>query len=230
MKNKKLVLTIVIIILIILFVLAIAQGIMIWNISQEKNNKENISNSNTENTNNENQNSQSTNIEIPSIEEMDKEPATYTVTEDSKRFKQEYEALNNTQVAESGENYNTVNIPEANPIVYVNIEELVNIINSDEEAFIYFSSPTCAYCRATIETLLKALQDLGVQKLYYYDLDTGMTVTDETKRKELLDQLVEKGLISRNSQGNESWTTPLVAKTKSGEVLEKKSGISRNFL
>ena len=230
MKNKKLVLTIVIIILIILFVLAIAQGIMIWNISQEKNNKENISNSNTENTNNENQNSQNTIIEIPSIEEMDKEPATYTVTEDSKRFKQEYEALNNTQVAESGENYNTVNIPEENPIVYVNIEELVNIINSDEEAFIYFSNPTCAYCRATIETLLKALRDLGVQKLYYYDLDTGKTVTDETKRKELLDQLVEKGLISRNSQGNESWTTPLVAKTKSGEVLEKKSGITRNFL
>lgn len=229
MKNKKIVILISVI-FIILIIIATWQGIMIWNIYQERNNNENSSTGeiDTESTNN--NNSQDTNFQISSTEETNVEPATYTVTEDSKRFKQEYEALNNMPVQESGENYNTVNIPEANSIVYVNIEELVNIINSDEEAFIYFSSPTCAYCRATIETLLKALQDLGVQKLYYYDLETGMTVTDENKRKELLDQLVDKDLISRNSQGNESWTMPLVAKVQGGKVLSKKSGISRNYL
>ena len=229
MKNKN-ILILISVIFMILIIIATWQGIMIWNIYQDKNNNENSSTGkiDTESTNN--NNSQDTNFQISSTEETNVEPATYTVTEDSKRFKQEYEALNNTQVQESGENYNTVNIPEANSIVYVNIEELVNIINSDEEAFIYFSSPTCAYCRATIETLLKALQDLGVQKLYYYDLETGMTVTDENKRKELLDQLVDKDLISRNSQGNESWTMPLVAKVKGGKVLSKKSGISRNYL
>ena len=206
MKNKKYMFILSILFIVLIIIVAV-QGFMLWNLTQGEDNSGKKNNGKESNNN-----------------------VTYTATDDALRFKQDYEALNDTPVEEGGENYNTVNIPEENPIVYIDLEDYVNIINSDEEAFIYFSNPTCAYCRATIETLLKALQDLGVQKLYYYDLDTGMTVTDETKRKELLDQLVEKGLISRNSQGNESWTTPLVAKTKSGEVLEKKSGITRNFL
>ena len=206
MKNRKY-MFIMAIILIVLIILVTVQGCMILNLKQEQNNDNNI-NSTTKNP----------------------YKITYSSTEDSKKIKEEYEALNGTSTGSDRETYNTVNISEENPINYVDLQELINIINSDEEAYIYMSSADCPYCRATIETLLKALQDLGVQKLYYYDLETGMTVTDENKRKELLDQLVDKDLISRNSQGNESWTMPLVAKVKGGKVLSKKSGISRNYL
>lgn len=198
MKNKKY-MFIMSIILIILIILVTVQGCMIWNMKQGENTTNNKEN---------------------------KDSIKYSSTEYSKRFKEEYEALNNTEVEEGGENYNTVNIPEENPIVYVDVQQLVNIINSDEEAYIYMSSPTCPYCRATIGTLLEVAEDLGVEKLYYFDLDSGMIFESDEQQQELTNQLVEKGFVTLKEDGSESWRIPLVAKTKSGEVLAKTIGTS----
>lgn len=203
MKNRKY-MFIMAIILIVLIILVTVQGCMILNLKQEQNNDNNI-NSTTKNP----------------------YKITYSSTEDSKKIKEEYEALNGTSTGSDRETYNTVNISEENPINYVDLQELINIINSDEEAYIYMSSADCPYCRATIETLLQVVQDLGVEKLYYYDLSKGITldsVDGEEKVQEITNILIEKGLVTRKEDGSNSWRIPLVAKTKSGEVLAKTIG------
>lgn len=239
MKNKKVFICILIIV-IILVVVSLIQGILIWNIMNKNKNVEepNKENTNSENTNinndnddNNNENTQNIIFKKPSTEvTTDIEPATYTVTEDSSKFKQEYEKLNNLSVNNGEEKYSEVSVPEANPIEYIDLEELVNIINSDEKSYIYISSPTCTYCRASVETMLKVVQDLGIQKVYYYDVNINNIETDENLRTQLLNQLVEKEIIKRNSQGNETWIMPQMLKVQSGNVISKKVGLSRNFV
>ena len=205
MKNKKYMFILSILFIVLIIIVAV-QGCMLWNLTQEKNNSGDAKNVNDNNNN-----------------------VTYTATDDALRFKQDYEALNDTSVEEGGENYNTVNIPEENPIVYIDLEDYVNIINSDEEAYIYMSSADCPYCRATVGTLLQVVQDLGIKKLYYYDLETGMANVDDTIRQDLINQLIDKGFVTKKEDGSESWRIPLIAKTRAGEVLVKNIGTSISY-
>ena len=203
MKNKKYMFIMAIILIVLIILVAVQNGI-IWNMTQEKNKSE------SENTPNEN-------------------TINYSATEDSKRFKEEFEKLNGTTDESNGEKYNTVNIDENNPIVYVGLEELYNVMNNNENSYIYVSAPTCTYCRASIETLLKVLKDVGIDKLYYYDITANEDAIEESKRNEIINKLVEQELLTLNEEGNESWSIPLLAITNSGEVTLKEIGTSINY-
>lgn len=198
MKNKKIII-LTLIILIVFIIIITVQGCIIWNMKQEQNNK---NNSNTINQN----------------------KVIYTETEDSKKFKQEYESLNNTSAEKDGEKYISVNIPKENPIIYVTLEELLNVINSDEKSYIYISRANSPFGRAIIEPLLNVLQDLGIEKLYYLDIGEGITFKDEAQKQEIMNQLAEKGVITKNEDGSDSWNIPLIAKTLSGKVLAQSTG------
>lgn len=202
MKNK----IIIIISLIICFIAGILFDKMVLN----KKNDDNIENNSK-------------------IEKNDNKSDEISITDDSRKFKEEYEKLNGTIDEFSGETYNTVNIDEDNPIEYINLEELYNVINSDENAYIYISTPTCTYCRASIETLLKTLKDIGVDKLYYYDISSSENSIEEQKRNEIMNKLAEQELVTLNEDGNENWSVPLIARTLSGEVLIKEVGTAINY-
>ena len=203
MKNKKYMFIMAIILIVLIILIAIQSGI-IWNLTQEKNKPQN------ENTANEN-------------------TINYSATEDSKRFKQEFEKLNGTKDENNGETYNTVNIDENNPIVYVGLEELYDVMNSNENSYIYVSAPTCTYCRASIETLLKVLKDVGIDKLYYYDITANEDAIEEEKRNEIINKLAEQELLNLNEEENESWSIPLLAITNSGDATLKEIGTSINY-
>ena len=111
-------------------------------------------------------------------------------SEDAQNFKEEYEKLNNVQNS-IGETYNEVSIDKENPIVYVTLEKLSNIIDSEEEAYIYISSSTCPYCRTTIETLLKVAKDLNIKKIYYYD---GFKQESSEESTKILTYIEDKGV------------------------------------
>ena len=106
MKNKKYMFILSILFIVLIIIVAV-QGFMLWNLTQGEDNSGKKNNGKESNNN-----------------------VTYTATDDALRFKQDYEALNDTPVEEGGENYNTVNIPEENPIVYIDLEDYVNIINT----------------------------------------------------------------------------------------------------
>lgn len=151
-----------------------------------------------------------------------KEENKKETTLNSLQFKIDYEKLNGTRVGETEEIYKEVNIDEYNPIKYVNLEELVEIVNN-QDAYIYISSPRCPYCRSTIEELLKVVKDLNIETLYYYD---PSSYEKSDRYDELIQQLVDKDIVMINEEGNKRWGTPLVIKTKQGIAEEVIRGVT----
>lgn len=143
-------------------------------------------------------------------------------TLDSLQFKIDYEKLNGTKVGETEKIYKKVNIDEYNPVKYINLEELVEIVNN-QDAYIYISSPTCPYCRSTIEELLKVVKDLNIETLYYYD---PSSYEKNDRYDELEQQLIDKDIIMTDEEGNKKWGTPLVVKTKEGIAEEVIRGVT----
>ena len=143
------------------------------------------------------------------------------VTSGAVKFKYEYENLNGTKTP-SGETYNTLNIDLDNSIKYVTLNELVNIIDN-EDAYIYISSPSCPYCRATVETLLQITKELNIDTLYYFD---AFKENSEENYDELMTKLQEKEIVRVNDEGKKTWGIPILLKTKDGQVVSKVRGVS----
>lgn len=142
-------------------------------------------------------------------------------SEDAIMFKYNYERLNGKKNSD-GNVYNTLSIAINNPIKYVNLEELVNIIDT-EDGIIYISSPTCPYCRATVETLLQVVKDLNISKIYYYEIFTGNEVANYD---ELMKELEEKEIVKVNNDSKYSWGVPVLLQTRNGEIISKINGVS----
>lgn len=141
---------------------------------------------------------------------------------DAQKFKEEYEKLNG-QKSSDGETYNTLNIDKDNPIEYISLEELADIINAEKESYIYISSSFCPFCRVTVETLLNVAKDLNIKKIYYYD-DSKQERIEQYDN--ILEQLEEKGVNFINRDGEKKWGVPLVLKVKNGQVISETRGTS----
>ncbi len=93
---------------------------------------------------------------------------TKKVTEDSIKFKDEYETINNTENA-SGKTYNKLDIEKSNPIKYSNYDELLDIIKS-KTGIIYLGFPTCPWCRTAIPVLFEAAKNNKIDTIYYLNI------------------------------------------------------------
>ncbi len=103
---------------------------------------------------------------------------------DSKKFKEEYEKLNNTKNENNNKMFRTVKISENNPIVYQTADEIVSRMDKKETFIVYFGFNSCPWCRSIIETLLEVADDLDIGTIYYVDVldirDT-LKVNDDSK-------------------------------------------------
>ena len=166
---------------------------------------------------------------------IDKEKIQNTVTvttnveptEDSLRFKKEYEEINGTIREKDGMAYNTVFIDENNPIVYIGIEKLVEILENQDKTIIYISSPTCPYCRATVNTMLNAAKKLGISEIYYYDISANES--GKANYTELLEKIIEKKIADKTNDGSISWTLPQLLNVKNSNIIASTRGIDYEF-
>ena len=136
------------------------------------------------------------------------------------KFKNEYESRNGTIREKDGFVYNTVSIDENNPIVYINLEELVYLIESQQEAIVFISTSDCPYCRASIESLLKAAKDLNIDTIYYYDISNNQEDDEELKNK-----IIDKKIANKNDNGSLRWTIPQVLKFKNSKLISSATGM-----
>lgn len=89
---------------------------------------------------------------------------------DALKFKREYEALNDTKRESDGANYNNVTIPEDNPIVYVDCEKALEVLDQ-EKAILYVGAEWCPWCRNAIPVLFEVAKEYNIDKIYYLNLD-----------------------------------------------------------
>ena len=94
-------------------------------------------------------------------------------TADSKRFKEEYEALN-SELKDDGTNaYTTVSIDEVNKIEYLTYDELLDFIGN-KTGLLYFGRPGCPWCRLLVPSMLDYAIEDNVT-IYYYDIEKDRT-------------------------------------------------------
>ena len=177
---------------ILVIVIGIAMATVVIKIEQK---------SNEDNADKENINSEST--------------SNITPTEDALRFKKEYEDVNGMIREKDGMLFNNVDIPEQNPIQYINIDEFVDILNN-KSGIVFLSSPTCPYCRASISSLLKAAKELKMTTIYYYDISKDENETDSENE---IQELKRYGIITENEEGKNAWKIPQLLNIKDKNVL-----------
>ena len=143
-----------------------------------------------------------------------------TPTEDALRFKKEYEDVNGTIREKDGMLFNNVDIPEQNPIQYINIDEFVDILNN-KSGIVFLSSPTCPYCRASISSLLKAAKELKMTTIYYYDISKDENETDSENE---IQELKRYGIITENEEGKNAWKIPQLLNIKDKKIVSSANG------
>ncbi len=86
---------------------------------------------------------------------------------DASKFKKEYESLNGKE-NDKGRDYVEITIDKDNPIVYADIDTLLEVI--DGNGIIYFGFAECPWCRNALPVLLEAAKEQKVEEIYYYDI------------------------------------------------------------
>ena len=142
--------------------------------------------------------------------------------EENAKFKDEYESLNGEKVDDEN-TYSTVNIYTTVSIKYINLKKLRELLDSNE-AIIYIGSSTCPFCRTSIESLLKAMEDLGLNTLYYYNGGIGNKMDENYD--EIMNELVEKNIVKVRENGNKSFGMPLIITVKDAEVVSQIRGVT----
>lgn len=113
-------------------------------------------------------------------------------TEDELAFKDEYEILNGTEVAE---NYvlKTVNIDSDNNVKYVSDDEILDLLTNGTNV-IYFGWADCNWCRSVVPTLINVLKENDINTLNYYDfkkLRTAYENSNDTKKIEIYEKILD---------------------------------------
>lgn len=169
---------------------------------------------------------------------------------DAKKFKEEYESLNNKIREKDNKKIRAVNIPEDNPIIFKTAEEIVKMMDNKESFLVYFGFNDCPWCRSIVEELIKVSIDNSVAKLYYVDVkdirdikeidEEGNIITTKEGTKgynELLERLsnVLEDYKLTNQDENEVSTNekrifaPNVVAVSKGKAIELSTGESEKL-
>ena len=126
---------------------------------------------------------------------------------DGEKFKAEYEALNNEIV--------NVNISKNNPIKYVTLDEVFDIIQN-KTGVIYFGFPGCPWCRNMIPVLFEVAKNNNIDTIYYFNpRNVKKSDNDEyNKLKEILNEY-----LSEDENGQKVLYVPDVYFIKDGKIV-----------
>ena len=165
---------------------------------------------------------------------------------DAYKFKEEYEKENG-KTSKNNKTIRSVSIPEDNPIIYKNAEDISKMIDNGDTFIVYFGFSTCPWCRSIVEELIKCAKDNKIDKIYYVDIlnirdekeldENGNIKTTKNGTKgynELLDKLklVLSDYTLKNDNGEEISTdekriyAPNIVAVVNGEAEKMDDGIS----
>ena len=89
-------------------------------------------------------------------------------TKTTNKFKEEYESLNGQTNPNNQKEYVYMEVNEDNPFVYIKVDEVIKKLQKGTSV-IYFGFPECPWCRNLVPVLIDAANELGVDKIYYYN-------------------------------------------------------------
>lgn len=88
---------------------------------------------------------------------------------DAISFKNEYESLNNVVREKDGRTIRELSIDKDNPVDILTEEEAVNLVESGT-GILYFGFADCPWCRSMLPILLRTLNNMSIDRLYYLNI------------------------------------------------------------
>lgn len=170
-----------------------------------------------------------------------------STTEDALKFKEEYESLNGQAREKDGKEIRTISIPDNNPMIYKEANDIVSLMDNKETFLVYFGFSDCPWCRSVIPYLIEEAKNNNIKKIYYVDVkeirdvlsisEEGKVIIDKEGTegyynllKKLDNVLSDYNLV--DSEGNKIDTNekriyaPNIVVVKDGKAITLTSGIS----
>ncbi|MCI5773404.1 MAG: hypothetical protein MR210_02475 [Erysipelotrichaceae bacterium] len=107
---------------------------------------------------------------------------------DAKKFKADYESINDLKREKDGKIIRHISIPEENPMIYSNCEEIVSKIDAKDSFAVYFGFNECPWCRSCVETMIATAKELNLEKIYYVDVKEVRDILALNSNNELIIQ------------------------------------------
>ena len=174
-----------------------------------------------------------------SYEEKDKKS-------DALKFKEEYESINGDKVKGTEYVVRELTIPENNPIVYAEANDIISMMDNNDTFVVYFGFSSCPWCRSILPILLDVAEESDIKKIYYVDVkdirdkleinDDGDVVTIKEGSEgyigllNRLDNVLEDYTLEHNGKevktGEKRIYAPNIVSIVNGEAKELETGIS----
>lgn len=125
---------------------------------------------------------------------------------DALKFKEEYEALNDSSVK--------MDISDDNPIKYVDFSSLEEVLTS-KTGVIYLGFPSCPWCRNIIPVLFEVAKENDIDTIYYANpREIKDNHENYQKLKDILNDYLEV-----NDEGEKTLYVPDVYFVKDGKIV-----------
>lgn len=92
------------------------------------------------------------------------------VSSDEKKFKKEYESINDSKWVSNGEEgkYLSIKLPKDNLMKYANNDTILELMTKGTHV-VYFGNAHCNWCRSSVPVLIDAAKEEELKEIYYYD-------------------------------------------------------------
>lgn len=127
--------------------------------------------------------------------------------DDALKFKNEYEALNNSSVK--------MDISESNPIKYATFDEIVEVLTKGT-GVVYFGFPGCPWCRNVIPVLFDVAKENNVDTIYYFNPREIRSDGDDAYQKLIT---ILNDYLEENDEGVKTLYVPDVYFIKDGKIM-----------
>ena len=166
------------------------------------------------------------------------------VNENAKKFKKEYEALNDKVNETNGKKYPFVKVVNESVVKYSSYEEILEVLKTGT-GVIYLGYPECPWCRNLVPIMLSAATEAELDTIYYLNIkeDRDLLMLDSNKNiivekegnkkyfqlVEALNEILDEYVLTDNNgntvhTGNKRIFVPLLVYVKDGKIIGHHKG------
>ncbi len=106
-------------------------------------------------------------------------------------------------------------VAKNNVFVYRNIDEIINILEKGT-GIVYLGFPECKWCQRYTKYLNEVAMDMGISKIYYYNIREDRKLNTENYQKIVS---ILENYLQNDEEGNKRIYVPSVIALKKGEIV-----------
>lgn len=106
-------------------------------------------------------------------------------------------------------------VAKNNVFVYRNIDEIINILEKGT-GIVYLGFPECKWCQRYTKYLNEVAMDMGISKIYYYNIREDRKLNTENYQKIVS---ILENYLQNDEEGNKRIYVPSAIALKKGEIV-----------